>query len=193
MSTTPEITAMLTRLAELAIRNSAGAIYTRIQSVRARKTDEATVNELVEIINELVDEKSQLIAIARALEDQLVAQRISDTELAFITSNLVPTIEKLMDMVDEPERPGVEVVEALKSLLATETFEILQLVGFNFKAAIGQPLTDIVERLIVRLVPSTADAPQLQLINAQRELTYAQIIQDPDAYARWVQQTSHTA
>lgn len=184
MAVAPEIAEMLARLAELAVKNSAGMIYTRIQSVRARKTDETTVNELTEIINELVDEKSQLITIARGLESQLVAQRISDDDLTYIIENLVPTVEKLIEISDEEDRSKPEIVEMIKEVLSKETFEILQLVGFNFKAAIGQPLTEIVERLITTSIPGDPNSSALELVNAQRELVVAQITQDPEAYAR---------
>lgn len=98
---------MLIRLGELAVRNSAGAVYTRVQSVKTRKGDQSTTNELVE-------EKTQLIGIARGLEGQVVAQRISDEDLAFITEKLAPTVEKMIELADDDKRPGPELVNMIK-------------------------------------------------------------------------------
>lgn len=181
---TPELADLLTRLGELAVRNTAGAVYTRIQTVRARRQDESTTNELIEIINELVDEKSQLLGIARGLEDALVAQRVSDGDISYITGQVVPTVEKLVEMLDEAERPPAEVMDLVKELLSKETFTILQLVGFNFKAAIGQPLTEVVERLILSRVPSTETAAELQILAARRDVAYLDLAADPEGLAR---------
>ena len=184
MPLTPEIQQMLAELGQLAVRNSAGIVYTRVQAIRARKSDKATANELVDIINELVEEKSQLISIARGLEGQVVAEQISEGDLEFITEKLVPIVEKLIDLSDDDVKPDPEMVETMKSLLAKETLEILQLVGFNYKAAIGQPLTEIVERLILRLVP-TADTSELMTkLNAEYQVEMLKIASDPEALAR---------
>lgn len=123
MTVPPEIADLLTRPGELAVRNTACAVYTRVQTVRARKHNEATANELIEIINELIDEKSQLLGITRGLEGQVVAQRISDVDLSFITETVVPTLEKLMD---EEDRPPEEIPEMVKELPSKETSAILQ-------------------------------------------------------------------
>jgi hypothetical protein len=181
---TPELADLLTRLGELAIKNTASAVFTRIQSVRARKQDESTVNELVEIINELVDEKAQLLGIARGLEDALVAQRVSDSDISYITDKVVPTVEKLVGMMDESERPPEEMMDVVKELLSTETFTILQLVGFNFKAAIGQPLTEVVGRMILSQAPQADVKAELQILTARRELAYIELASDAEAFAR---------
>lgn len=53
----------------------------------------------------------------------------------------MPLIEGLL-----PDNKGQ--VEILKSLLSKETLRILQLVGFNYRAAIGEPLTELVRNKI---------------------------------------------
>lgn len=184
MPVPPEIQEMLVRLGELAVRNSAGTVYTRVQSVKTRKTDQSTTNELVDIINELVEEKTQLLGIARGLEGQVVAQRISDEDLAFITEKLVPTVERMIELADEDDRPEPELVDMIKELLSKETLEILQLVGFNFKAAVGQPLTEIVQRLILALVPKSDASGEVERMQMEYQLQILKLAQDSDAYDR---------
>lgn len=175
---------MLLRLGELAVRNSAGAIYTRVQSVKTRKSDQSTTNELVDIINELVEEKTQLIGIARGLEGQVVAQRISDEDLEFITEKLVPTVERMIELADADDRPAPELVDIIKELLSKETLEILQLVGFNFKAAVGQPLTEIVQRKILALVPKSDASDDVKRMQMEHQLEVLKLVQNSDAYDR---------
>jgi hypothetical protein len=53
-------------------------------------------------------------------------------------------------------------VEAIKKLVSVEMLTVLQLVGFNFKAAIGEPLTQVVEGLILQLAPGQPRPRQKQ-------------------------------
>ena len=180
----PEVIAVLTRLGEVAARNTAGAVYQRIQTVRARRQDEATANELVDIINELVDEKTQLISIARSLESELVAQRISDEDLTFITDTLIPALERVNAKLPSGQQLDDDLIEIIKDLLTKETLTVAQLIGFNFKAAIGQPLTELTERAILAKVPTPATSDHIAALAAERELAVIQLVQNPEAYAR---------
>ncbi len=45
-------------------------------------------------------------------------------------------------------------LEILKPILSTETLKILQLLGFDFKAAVGEPLTELVRSAILSKVNS---------------------------------------
>ena len=83
-----------------------------------------------------------------------------------------------MSGADEAAR---ELLDALKSLVSVETVTIMQLVGFNFRRAIGEPLTTLVERLILKQVPSTGVSEELQVLNARREVAYLEALADPDA------------
>jgi hypothetical protein len=185
MAIDPEITTMLANLGEIAARNTAGAVNTRVRAVRAQRRHEETVSELEDIVNELLDDRSELLRIARALEEELVAQRISPAEIEYITEKLIPTAEKLMELAGEEAGPASEAVDAIKTLVSTEMLTVLQLVGFNFKAAIGEPLTLAVQRLILAAVPipdeASAATAQLQL---RREVAMLEVIKDPDAAQR---------
>ena len=77
----------------------------------------------------------------------------------------------MIEMADEDDRPDPELIVMVKELLSKETFEILQLVGFNIKEAIGKPLTQMVERLILSRVPSTDMSEKLTRLNARYQLS----------------------
>lgn len=149
----PEITAVLARLSEVVARNTVGAVQTRVTTAKATKQHEHTVNELTEIINQLVEDRVELVGIATTLREQLLAQRITNEEITYITDKLIPTVEDIARLSDDANTASIE---AVKKLVSVEMLTVLQLVGFNFKAAIGEPLTQVVEGLILQLAPNQA-------------------------------------
>ena len=146
----PIIAEVFVRLGEVAARNTASAIQTRVQTARAAKQNENTINELAEIINQLVDDRMELLSIANVFREQLVAQRITADEIAYITEKLIPTVETVLKLSGGADN---EMLDAVKALVSVETLTVLQLVGFNFKAAVGVPLTEVVANLVGGLSP----------------------------------------
>ena len=143
----PTITSTLTSLAEVAARNTAGIIQTRVSAAKATSQHEQTVSELSEIINQLVEDRVQLVGIATALREELVAQQITSEDIEYITSKLIPAAERLMELSGNEND---QTIEAVKALVSVELLTTLQLVGFNFKEAIGEPLTAVVQAMILR-------------------------------------------
>ncbi|MGL5825199.1 MAG: hypothetical protein ACRCYU_10355 [Nocardioides sp.] len=148
---TPEVADLGTRLAEVVARNAAGAIGSKVRAIRARKLDQDAMNELIELVNDLIADKNELIGISQTLEQEIVARRISDNDITYITTRLIPVVERVMSLTDDSN--AVEVLEAVKSVVSVETLTIMQLVGFDFRRAVGEPLTTLVERLILNQVP----------------------------------------
>ena len=64
-----------TKLAESAVRNTAGAISDKISSIKSKRDDKQTIRELEGIVNSLLDDKSELVRIAQAYEQELVSQK----------------------------------------------------------------------------------------------------------------------
>lgn len=147
----PQLQTLAAQLADVAIRNTAGSIVDRIKAAQARKKDAETIAELEDIINELMSDKSELVRIAQAYEEEFVAQRISPTDIAYISDNLVPQIQRLAESATANGGDGAaaaQLIELLQPLLSVETVTVLQLLGFNFRKAIGEPLTDLVGKFI---------------------------------------------
>lgn len=138
------------------------------------------MNELIELVNDLIADKNELIGLATAFEQELVAQRISDQDIDYITTKLLPVAEQLTSLAsgDEGSR---EAIDAIKSLVTTETLTIMQLVGFNFRRAIGEPLTTLVERLILSRVAAPEQSAELQALQLQQQTAYFQVLADPEA------------
>lgn len=167
------ITALAKRLAAVVISNSATIVADRVKAARANKVTENTIAALEEIINELVSDKSELTRIAQAYEHEFVSQKITEKELKYITDNVLPLLEQFV-----PENQKAT-VEQVKPLLSVETLTIMQLLGFNYKRAIGEPLTMLLQKTIEANMPD--DPKEAQRTN----LLALEIIKDPEASRRY--------
>jgi len=175
----PELAQLATQLADVVARNAASAVASKVSAIRARKLDQAAMNELIELVNDLIADKNELAGLATAFEQELVAQQISDTDITFITSELLPVVERLAKFAGDDDE-SEEVLEAIKSLVTTEMLTIMQLVGFNFRRAIGEPLTTLVERLILSRVPTPDATAELQALQLRQQIAYFEAITDPE-------------
>lgn len=180
----PEIQTMTVRLGELAIKTTAANVYDRINARKARRNDTETINDLEEIINELLEEKQELVRISRALGERLQAARMSDEEIAYITEVFLPKLTELAEAVGgEKAAQAEDVLRQIKPLVSRETLTMMQLIGFDFRRALGEPLTALVADLISSKRPPN---PALALARTELESAYLRLIGDPDAYERLV-------
>lgn len=154
----PELTALGLQLANTAVRNSATTVAERISAARTRKRDQETIAELEEIVNELVADKAELIRIAQAYEEEFVAQRLSPENVEYIIKSIVPVLKRLMAETGD-EAAVQKMMELLQPILSVETLTVLQLVGFNFKRAIGEPLTEVLHQRIMLLAKTKQQPP----------------------------------
>lgn len=183
----PEVAQLAVQLADVVARNAAGAVASKISAIRARKLDQEALNELVELVNDLITDKNELIGLATAFEQELVAQRVSGRDIAYITSELLPVVEKLVGLAGD-DGEAKEALDAIKSLVTPEMLTILQLVGFNFRRAIGEPLTTLVERLILSRIPIPEQAAELQALQLRQQTAYFEAIMDPEARRLLIQE-----
>lgn len=63
---------------------------------------------------------------------------------------LLGAIGKGDEAVERVQRQ-IESMEQLKALISVDTLKTMQLLGFNYKAAIGEPLTQICSKAILSL------------------------------------------
>ena len=69
------------------------------------------------------------------------AQRLSEADVKYMTDNLLPVLRHIGAL---QSGDAEELLVTLGPLLSAQTFTILQLLGFNFQKAIGEPLTNLV-------------------------------------------------
>lgn len=150
-----DLTPLTLKFAEAVARNTASVVSDRITVARTRKKQEETIAELEQIITDLVADKSDLVQVAGAYEEELIAQRISPENVTFISDHIVPLVTQWMESGENGSDAARAQVELLKPILSAETVTVLQLLGFNFRRAIGEPLTEVVHDLVSGLSQSS--------------------------------------
>lgn len=133
-----------TRLKEISARNSADIIYDKIHLIKQKSNNQETINVLEEIVNDLISDKNELIQITKSYEEEFRTRDISDNDIEYITRELLPIVTTFLPFTGGDN----EFVSSIKKLVSSETLKILKLLGFNYKEAIGQPLTNLVSQLI---------------------------------------------
>lgn len=181
MDVPPEIIDLGLRLAETAARNSAATIASRIRTASATGKKDEAIASLEEIVSELLADKQELTRIAQAYQSELVAQRLSSGDVQYIAGTLVPILEQMAAASPDGQKL-VDSLDAFKPVLSAETANILQLLGFNFRKAIGEPLTNLTANAIESRV-NRSEAIQLETI--KREQLLIQLALDPDAFDRF--------
>jgi hypothetical protein len=181
-----QVVDLAVRLGEVAVRNTAGLILDRIRAAKTKRDDAETIAELEEIISSLIADKNEVVQIAQAFEQEFVAQRISDDDINYITTNLVPIIEHLAEAGSSPgDSSTQETIDLIKPLLSTEVLKVLQVLGFNFKQAVGEPLTILLREFVLANVPR-APSDASQQLDQQQTIEALRLAQNPEAFARFL-------
>jgi len=167
------IAELASSLIEASARNTATYIADKIRVSKAKKNDKETINELEEIIQNLLNDKIEIQRIAQAYEQELTSQKITEGDIEYITDNLLPIFSKFIPS------DQIENFEQIKSLLSVETLTIMQLLGFNYKRAIGEPLTLLVQKTIESKIPVDST------INNQWALAMTNIALDEETTKRY--------
>ena len=154
MMYTTELVALGTSLAELAVKGTATAVSTKINSIKEEKNTEKVRNTYDELINILLNEREEAIRIAQSYKSELERVVISDEDIQHLHNTAARLLELFgggwmasAEMEGEEEMKRVaaqrESLDQIKDLISVDTLKTMQLLGFNYKAAIGEPLTNI--------------------------------------------------
>ncbi|HEX4774323.1 MAG TPA: hypothetical protein VH234_02300 [Candidatus Saccharimonadales bacterium] len=186
MDTEKQVAELGAKLAEVLIRNTATAISTRVRSAKAKKNSEETIQELEEIVSSLITDKNELVQIAQAYEQEFVAQQISKKDIEYITTKFIPVLKDLIKQTSGDDAKLQKTIDDLTPLLSVETLTVLQLIGFNYKKAIGEPLTLLLQRSIAsKAAVDSANANELQKLYVRYNTELLKVSQDKEASDRF--------
>lgn len=143
--------ALFARLAEISATQTATAIVDRIAAVKARNKDAETIQVLSETVNLLISDREELIGIARALKEQLVSQQISDADIDHVVNTVLPVLETISSQGGGSKQETAAFMDTVRPILSHDTLKVLQILGFNYRKAIGEPLTEVVHSYVVSL------------------------------------------
>lgn len=141
-------------LATLALKGTATIVHGKIESLKNEKNIDTVRSTYDEVINQLLSERDDAVRIAQAYKQELERVAISDEDIEYLqqTISKVLDIAKSLQVVnmldDDPQKQAaakatIGAVENLKGLISKDVLKTMQLLGFNFKAAIGEPLTHL--------------------------------------------------
>ena len=149
-------------LTELAVKGTASAVTKKIRAVKDIKDAEKLRTTYDALINEVLQEREEVVRIAQAYKSELERIVISDEDIEHLHNTVSNILEIFKNIqlagVDPQDTLGVmrvqkqiETMEQVKNLISVDTLKTMQLLGFNYKAAIGEPLTQICSRAILSL------------------------------------------
>lgn len=145
------LASLFARLAEMTTKRTATAIIDKIAVVKAKKQDAETIQVLSEIINSLISDREELIIIAQGLKEQLVSQQISDSDIRQVDETALPVLRNISAQGSEDPGKADAAMATLQPLLSQDTLKVLQILGFNYREAIGEPLTQVVRSYVCSL------------------------------------------
>ena len=135
-------------LTGLAVKGTASTIHKKIGAAKARKDDKKTIELYDEIVNELIEERAEAIRIAQSYKTELEKYEISDKDIEHLNKTISTVLDIIKDMSPDID---IESFKKFKDLISVDTLKTMQLLGFNYKAAIGEPLTEICANAISSL------------------------------------------
>ena len=147
-------------LTELAVKGTASAVTKKIRAVKDIKDAEKLRTIYDALINEVLQEREEAVRIAQAYKSELERNVISDEDIEHLHNTVSNILEIFKNIqlagVDPQDTLGVmrvqkqiETMEQVKNLISVDTLKTMQLLGFNYKAAIGEPMTLISTRSII--------------------------------------------
>lgn len=149
-------------LAALATKSTVAMVSAKMTEAKEAKNADTVRRTYEELINQLVDERAEAIRIAQAYKAELDRVQISDEDI----ESLNATIGRVLDIFgmdtdsahafDTEEDDQQIAFQQLRQLISSDTLRTMQLLGFNFKAAIGEPLTELCATKIRELGSSKA-------------------------------------
>lgn len=194
---TTELLGLGTALTELAVKGTATAVSSKIKAIKEEKSAEKIRSTYDEIINELLNEREEAVRIAQAYKSELEKVVISDEDI----QHLHNTVSRILEIIKESQiasaeplgdeavaaiKKQVETYEQIKALISVDTLKTMQLLGFNYKSAIGEPLTLMLKNFILSKVAEPDSLIALQKIVTPEMV---EILKDETAYENFKQIT----
>lgn len=187
---TTELVALGANLAQMAVKGTATAVSAKIRAIKDEKNTEKIRNTYDEIVNELLSEREEAVRIAQAYKSELEKVVISDEDIQHL-HNTVANILKIMTdiQIAGAERAGEAAVEAVKEqtkvyeqfmeLISVDTLKTMQLIGFNYKTAIGEPLTLMLKNFLLSKVKEPDSVSMFEKVLTPE---LVEILKDDTAY-----------
>lgn len=134
-------------LGTLTFKGTTTLVNSKIQSLKEERNADKLRNTYDEIVNELLSEREQAIRIAQAYKEEYEKVHIDDKDIEYLHNTLEQVIS-LLSSFTSVEDGKEDSMKQLVALLNKDTLKTMQLLGFNYKEAIGEPLTEVCSNAI---------------------------------------------
>lgn len=138
-------------LSGLIIKGTASTVTAKIKAMNSEKDIEKIRNNYEEIINELISEREEAVRIAQAYRSEIEKIEISDEDIQHLHNTVTRFFEIFKSM---DSNVPVDTFEPFQALINADTLKTMQLIGFNYKTAIGEPLTQLCANMILSSIKS---------------------------------------
>ena len=129
------------QLAEVVSRNTFSYVSNKMKLAKDKKDLDSQSLAYSEIINSLLEDKQELTILVREYKQAYEQVTISDDDIEYLHNTLKGALDVLNKF--SPQTSSTQdAVNTLIELLNKDTLKTMQLLGFNYKEAIGQPLTE---------------------------------------------------
>ncbi|MDT3845277.1 MAG: hypothetical protein LIV11_12075 [Bacillota bacterium] len=143
-----------TSLSTLVLKGTTTAIQGKIASLKNEKNVDTVRGAYNEMINQLMAEREEALMIAQSYKNELDRVVISDEDIEYLQQTVSKVLDLLVGMqffdinneneaVQEKARAQIDAINGVKGLISKDVLKTMQLLGFNYKAAIGEPLTEL--------------------------------------------------
>lgn len=124
-------------------------VSTKIGQAKANKKTEEQQLIYEEIIHGLLQDKMEMESVARQYKQLYENVTISDEDIDYLQQT-VQKVFKLLSPVSPKVSEQEESIDLLVDLISKDTLKTMQLLGFNYKEAIGIPLTEACSHAITK-------------------------------------------
>ena len=118
-------------------------VTNKITQIKSNHDLKKQVTDYEQLINDLLDNKNKLELTARNYKERLEQVTISDSDIESLHNTVSTVIKLVMPLSQSESKTDEKSIDVLLNLLNSDTLKTLQLLGYNYKKAIGEPLAQI--------------------------------------------------
>ena len=137
-----ELIALAVQYGEIITRNTATYVRDRLKTAKANKNKDEQLLEYEAIINQLIEDKMELQRVTQSYKELYERVTISDDDIEYLQKSMHQFLNILVQF-SPSQQENKEKFDLLIGLLNKDVLKTLQLLGFNYKEAIGIPFTEL--------------------------------------------------
>jgi len=123
------------------LRSTYDWVDNKVNLAREKKTIEEKQNAYENIINNLLNDKMEIERIAGEYKSLYEKVSISDEDIEHLQKTIQNGVQLLSQYMDITEHQTN--IDLMIGILNKDAIKTMQLLGFNYKEAIGEPLTEV--------------------------------------------------